>query len=295
MFFPRRYLLLSSGFRRESVKNKVAHLHQLKPCTCASFPGSRVPNCRCPSDPAVSPLLQIRWKRLVIDEGHISGNTTGTLNCFVRELSIERKWIVTGTPTSNILGLSLGRKQDDDIENDIGIDSTYSLPIPATTDCSASDTSSISDGGAENNIVRVWGKYDSTNLRKLGTMISDFLAVPQFHSDLKLFGSHVSAPLCDYRGPRLGAVKVLSQVMEMVMIRHRLAALYYVARNCVRLILFRIEDVEKEVVLPPMRHAPIYMDLDAYAAMSYNAMQASIAINAIDSQREGQVRVLSCT
>lgn len=231
----------------------------------------------------------------MIDEGHISGNTTGTLNCFVRELSIERKWIVTGTPTSNILGLSLGRKQDDDIENDIGIDSTYSLPIPATTDCSASDTSSISDGGAENNIVRVWGKYDSTNLRKLGTMISDFLAVPQFHSDLKLFGSHVSAPLCDYRGPRLGAVKVLSQVMEMVMIRHRLAALYYVARNCVRLILFRIEDVEKEVVLPPMRHAPIYMDLDAYAAMSYNAMQASIAINAIDSQREGQVRVLSCT
>lgn len=263
-------IMTDSRFRRESVKNKVARLHKLKPCTCASFPGSRVPNCRCPSDPAVSPLLQIRWKRLVIDEGHTSGNTAATLNHFVRELSIERKWIVTGTPTSNILGLSLGRKQDDDIENDIGIDSTYSLPISATTDCSASDTSSISDVGAENNIVRVWGTYDYINLRKLGTMISDFLAVPQFHSDLKLFGSHVSAPLCDHRGPRVGAVKVLSQVMEMVMIRHR------------------IEDVEEEVVLPPMRHAPIYMDLDAYAAMSYNAMQASIAINAIDSQREGQ-------
>lgn len=61
-----------------------------------------------------------------------------------------------------------------------------------------------------------------------------------------------------------------------------------------RLILPRIEDVEEEVVLPPMRHTPIYMDLDAYAAKSYNAMQASIAINAIDSEREGQVRVWSC-
>jgi hypothetical protein len=33
------------------------------------------------------------------------------------------------------------------------------------------------------------------------------------------------------------------------------------------------------------------MDLDAYAVKSYNAMQASIAINAIDSEREGLVRV----
>ncbi|KAG1855044.1 hypothetical protein C8R48DRAFT_720376 [Suillus tomentosus] len=260
-------IMTDSRFRRESVNNKVVHLHKLKPCTCAPFTGSRVPNCRCPSDPAVSPLLQIRWKRLVIDEGHTSGNSAATLNYFVRELSIERKWIVTGTPTSNILGLSLGRKQDEDIENDIGVDSTYSLPT--MTDCSASDTSSISDSGAEN-IVRVWGTYDYVNLRKLGAMISDFLAVPQFHSDLKLFGSHVSAPLCDRHGPRVGAVKVLSQVMEMVMVRHR------------------IEDVEEEVVLPPMRHTPIYMDLDAYAAKSYNAMQASIAINAIDSEREGQ-------
>ncbi|KAG0701768.1 P-loop containing nucleoside triphosphate hydrolase protein [Suillus ampliporus] len=252
--------LLSSVFRRESVKNKVAHLHKLKPCTCTPFPGSRVPDCRCPGDPAVS---------LVIDEGHTSGNMAATLNYFVRELSIERKWIVTGTPTSNILGLSLGRKQDDDIEDAIGADSSYSLPVPATTDGSASDTSSISDGGAENT-VRVWGTYDYVNLRKLGTMISDFLAVPQFHSDLKLFGSYVSAPLCDRRGPRVGAIKVLSQVMEMVMVRHR------------------IEDVEKEVVLPPMQHIPIYMDLDAYAVKSYNAMQASIAINAIDSERRDQ-------
>jgi len=33
------------------------------------------------------------------------------------------------------------------------------------------------------------------------------------------------------------------------------------------------------------------MDLNAYAAMSYNAMQASIAINAIDSERKDLVRV----
>lgn len=53
--------------------------------------------------------------------------------------------------------------------------------------------------------------------------------------------------------------------------------------------LTRIEDVENDVLLPPMRHDIIYMDLGSYALKSYNAMQASLAINAIDSEREGTV------
>lgn len=43
------------------------------------------------------------------------------------------------------------------------------------------------------------------------------------------------------------------------------------------------------MLLPPMRHDIVYMDLDSYALKSYNAMQASLAINAIDSEREGTV------
>lgn len=61
--------------------------------------------------------------------------------------------------------------------------------------------------------------------------------------------------------------------------------------------LARIEDVENDVLLPPMEHNMIYMDLDNYALRSYNAMQASLAINAIDSQREGRVgqhRLILC-
>lgn len=192
----------------------------LKPCICPPLPRSRVPNCCCPGDPAVSPLLQIRWKRLVIDEGHTSGNMTATLNHFVRELSIERKWIVTGTPTSNLLGLSLGRKLDDDFKDVISADGSDLSPMPGATDGSASDTTSVSDGDSEK-AVRIWGAFDRANLRKLGTMISDFLAVPQFHFDPKLFATEVSLRLCDRRGPRVGAIKVLIQIMEMVMVRHR--------------------------------------------------------------------------
>ncbi|KAF8559866.1 hypothetical protein OG21DRAFT_1402064 [Imleria badia] len=245
----------SIGFRQESTKNKIEKLHELKPCTCPCLAGSRVPDCRCRGDPEVTPLLQVRWKRLVIDEGHIAGNMAATINYFAQELSIQHKWIVTGTPTSNILGLQLGRTTDEQ-------ESDLDFPHPN----SPVATSPSQDDGRH---VRIWGNYERTNLRKLRTMIGDFLAVSQFHTDSKSFTKHVSTPLCDQRGPRPGAINVLSQVMQMLMVRHR------------------IEDVEDDVLLPPMRHVIIYMDLDSYALKSYNAMQAALAINAIDSEREG--------
>lgn len=139
-----------------------------------------------------------------------------TINHFVRQLSIQHKWIVTGTPTSNILGLSLGRTTDDH-ESDHYVDSVESvLDYPQSGPPTA--TSPSQDDGC---YVRIWGSYDSLNLRKLGTMIGDFLAVPQFRADPKSFSVHVSTPLCDRRGPRPGAIDVLSQVMQTVMVRHR--------------------------------------------------------------------------
>lgn len=182
------------------------------PCNCAYLEGSRVPDCHCPRVPDVTPLLQVRWKRLVIDEGHTASNVAATINHFVRQLSIQHKWIVTGTPTSNILGLQLGRTTDEH-ESDHDVDSVEFIPHD-----SPMPTSPDLEDGAQ---VRIWSNYDSVNLRKLRTMIGDFLAVPRFHSDLKIFTEHVSTQLCNQRGPRPGAISILTQVMQMVMVRHR--------------------------------------------------------------------------
>ncbi|KAH0583511.1 hypothetical protein H2248_009138 [Termitomyces sp. 'cryptogamus'] len=221
-------LMTYQRFTTESKYSDIRKLHSWKLCSCPCIPDSRIPDCKCKIS-GVSPLLQIRWKRLVIDEGHVSASLSTILTPFVKMMSVERRWIVTGTPTRNLLGLSLGekstevaRQQAEVDRNAFDIDSEDSCP---TEDLSGSRSRSRTPyTNIDSMPARVWTKHDREDLGKLGKMISHFIAVPQFMANPKLVTTHIIEPLLDPRGPRPGAIQVLNQVMETIMIRHRQVA-----------------------------------------------------------------------
>ncbi|KAF8912126.1 hypothetical protein CPB84DRAFT_1761324 [Gymnopilus junonius] len=290
-------LMSYTRFSAEADSRDVSKLHSRSICSCSEIEGFRVPKCTCHT-PGVSPFLQIRWNRLVIDEGHVSSTLSTILVPFSKLLSVERRWIVTGTPTTNLLGLSLGAgaRSDNRVNNnnnseDMDVDMDQDLfGGPVEMDCPGegsqmpSESSSRSPSSGPSLLPdssedrpqpmapqkRTWNKYDREDLNKLGNMITHFIAIPQFSADPKLVSTHVIEPLLDPRGPRPGAIQVLNQVMEMVMIRHR------------------IEDVEQDIVLPPVTQESVLLDLDPYMIKSFNALQAIILINAVDSQRTDQ-------
>ncbi|KAJ7766642.1 P-loop containing nucleoside triphosphate hydrolase protein [Mycena metata] len=255
------YDIILMSYSRFTGENKPNENREAwRPCTCPEYAAVRVPKCEC-KPPAYSPLLQVRWKRLVIDEGHVSASLTTVLTPFTKLLSVERRWIVTGTPTTNLLGLSLGKKVNDASEtSELG----SRAPSEGPEDMGHIDDVSVL--GA----TRVWTKDDGEDLTKLGKMIAHFVGVPQLLANPQLMNTHVKEALLDRRGPRPGAMDVLMQFMSSVMIRHR------------------ISQVEEEVKLPPATQELVLLDLDPLMIKSYNALQAVIAVNAITSARKDQ-------
>lgn len=181
-------------------------------CKCPDFERIRITNCTCDFEASSTPLTSVRWKRLVIDEGHVSSSVDSLLSTSLNTLSVERRWIVTGTPTTNLLGLSFGQSSerfDDDGSGSLTGDSTPS----------ASDTEGTPESCGSK--PRIWTNDDKQDLVKLSAIITYSLSFLKFKADAKAFKNLVAAPLLDTTGPSPGAIQVFEQVMKAVMIRHR--------------------------------------------------------------------------
>lgn len=142
-----------------------------------------------PSD-IVSPLFQIRWYRLIVDEGHNTANVTTNFNLVMSKMSVQYRWVMTGTPTPHLIG---------------------SVTSDRSTQRADSQTES------QEADTREWIDEEEKDLKRLEKMIGESLRVEPFYSRKGLFEEQVIRPL---RRGSMFATRVLSQVMEQVMVRH---------------------------------------------------------------------------
>ena len=100
------YLIVITTFER--CQQQFSHTVQLNDNSKKAFAASalrdRNKNLLDGNCYASTSLLQIRWLRLVVDEGHELGATESPTEAtlFISEIAAERRWVMSGTPTSAI-------------------------------------------------------------------------------------------------------------------------------------------------------------------------------------------------
>ncbi|OZJ06901.1 hypothetical protein BZG36_00036 [Bifiguratus adelaidae] len=75
----------------------------LRKCRCPYKGSTREVDCRCQTpENYISSLLQVHWKRLIIDEGHSMSSESSRQVLMAEKLFVSRRWCCTGTPTHNM-------------------------------------------------------------------------------------------------------------------------------------------------------------------------------------------------
>lgn len=200
------------------------------------------------SDLDASPLLQVYWKRVIIDEGNVLGGDSLVVRLCTR-LRVERRWIVTGTPTQALVGESVRSTAGDSVKR-------------ART---APDA---------------WSTAERRNLERLKHLIVRFLRVAPFCGvDGQLAGRERDWHALMATGPSGIMSSDSEQAKSEWPAKRRLYDL--LSRIMVR---NRAEDVNRECPLPPLVRRVVTFALAPLERITYNVIQALIVLNAALSQ-----------
>ncbi|TPX32967.1 mannose-6-phosphate isomerase [Synchytrium microbalum] len=119
----KRYHIILMGYSRfmkEDEKGGFDFLGIPRACRCPYIGSTRAVDCQClaifrniyGSEELryESPLVKVHALRLIIDEGHVVSEKHSRVVSMAKKLSVERKWICSGTPLPNMAVLNRERE-----------------------------------------------------------------------------------------------------------------------------------------------------------------------------------------
>lgn len=199
-----------------------------------------------------SQLTEVRWLRVICDEGHgFAGSSYRThAMAMLDKMSIERRWVVSGTPSHSLHG----------VEVNLALNETHE-------DTGFSRRDSIRTA-LERRKVKDTATEEVKDMERLRVMVVKFLKVRpwanQKGSDYADWKRYL-APF-DSTGKRRFA-PALRVLLQSLIVRHR------------------IEDIDSDLCLPPLHNTTVYLEPSYYDKLSMNLFRLSLTSNAITSER----------
>lgn len=132
-------------------------------------------------------LESVFWKRLIIDEGHTMSSKGSRTSIMCKNIKSERRWAVTGTPTSGLTRLEMDEEESD-------------------------------QGSSKYLVKQTINERD--DLTKLGVIVGQYLKVEPYHSMPKLWTDLIAKPFLDHK---YSAESNLINLLNDIVIRHSAA------------------------------------------------------------------------
>ena len=194
-----------------------------------------------------SSLTEIRWLRVICDEGHdFAGSSSTNAMAMLSKISVERRWIISGTP-SGVYG----------VEVNLAASEAQNSPRKASLS-KALEERRLPDSA----------KQEIKDMDKLRMIVTHFLNMPPWanqkgddHASWKKY----LAPF-DSAGNRRCAPG-LRPLLQSLMVRHR------------------IEELDVDVPLPNLHNRTVYLEPSYYDKLSLNLFMLDLTVNAVTSER----------
>lgn len=201
----------------------------------------------------LSPLKELHFLRVLADEGHTFASSTGWKNKAtqaLQHLHVERRWVVSGTPAAGLLG----------VEVDLAANERHSKERGYTKHTNDSNLAVLRNASPLG--------QEQRDLIKLGSLVTDFLNLqPWANPRNKDFASWHNHMMPDKSGRRKRSLRL---VLESLVVRHR------------------VEDVEKDILLPPIYNRVVYLTPSFFDILSINLFVLFLTANAVTSDKVGR-------
>ncbi|KAK5958302.1 hypothetical protein OHC33_000144 [Knufia fluminis] len=204
-----------------------------------------------------SPLTEVRWLRVICDEGHgFAGSATKTnAMAMLDKMFIERRWVVSGTPSSNLHGVEVGLAS-------------------AESNLNAQSTASPDAFGSALKQRRAPSTQDSEakDLERLRLIVVNFLKLQPWANkkgeDMADWKTYL-APRTNEHAKRY-SMPALREVMQTLIVRHR------------------IQDVECDLTLPSLHNKVVYLEPSYHDKLAINQFIMVLVSNYVTSEREDE-------
>ncbi|KAJ5273415.1 hypothetical protein N7478_008540 [Penicillium angulare] len=200
-----------------------------------------------------SSLLQLHWLRVIVDEGENAGSQGTRMSHFFKELHFERRWVISGTPSTGLYGVEVSLASQEALTSD--------------TESSQNTTSAILKGRKKTgNAV----ENELKDLDRMKYIVINFL-------DLKPWSNPKSDDPADWtkyikpygdNGKRRKTPAVRALLQGLV-VRHQL------------------DVISNEITLPKLYNKIVHLGPTFYDRLSINLFLFGLAVNSITSERQG--------